>query len=946
MAQAGFSTQSSGQAVFGPCLHEAMSPASTVDALNAWGSARDREAYQLRMDLTATQMGVSGAFSQAQAAVQELVTAFRVEVGAMRATSLHEAQASLERLELVVSDARARFGEQDARFAAGLGALAQRLQAADSWAQEEPTRVAALLVAAAPAPPAPGWRTPPQPDLATSPARLILGPALSSPTGWAAYAAGRAAQGPEAPDAWAQAQRPPQQQEPQEPQQPQQQPQQHQWPRHFDIASPPGFGGYGGKGGGFGGFGGDSGGKGGSYPRDLRINARDWGDQKKLDVTTTYDRFMVWKDRAVTHLSKERPDVRSLLTWAEKQSQGELAANLGAAATRFGVTDLEAVEYALHDGIKAILLDSLLVRARNCVGRGTELWRALSAEWSGAAPQLRDARARSFQEPTRCKDTHELWSKLPAWERLGEEVALSDLVLPEWMRNMALEKLLPAPLLATLVSRNELVDYPVRLAWVKTQMEHARGIAQATAYGHGSGKDASGDVHMYSVDAPAASAEPSDGGLAWALANAVDQQDWAQAELLQGAIYAVKGGGKGGGRKGLGKGSPKGGQKGTGKPDGKVEFNGACNHCGIWGHRRSECRKLTAELGKAGGPKGKAGGKGGPAGGKGPAAAPLAEVAEDWAGSMLDDAIAGATAEFDEWNFSADLCSVTAAPYTAAASASSCLVPAGYTQTSLYKPYSYIAAASELGKGRGKLGEWDFDAPICSVRAAPWQEMKKTGKKTLPYIAAATSASSRLATAQASENRHPAVGRWESAAQASENRHPAAGRLAPKQTKNSFAALSLLTDDAEELLAAVSGGARGGRVVEAVVDSGAVHSVTPPGLFPGPTVPSPWSRAGRGYRAANGTGIKNLGQVAVRFCTAEGDRCSIPFQVAEVDQPLLSVAHLTSAGNRVELGHASGRVVNLTTGRAIALERRGGVYIMRMYIADGAAPAPFRRQGA
>ncbi len=127
-----------------------------------------------------------------------------------------------------------------------------------------------------------------------------------------------------------------------------------------------------------------------------------------------------------------------------------------------------------------------------------------------------------------------------------------------------------------------------------------------------------------------------------------------------------------------------------------------------------------------------------------------------------------------------------------------------------------------------------------------------------------------------------------------------------------------------------------------------MHSVTPPGWFPGPTVPSPWSRAGRGYRAANGTAIKNLGQVTVKFATAAGDRCSIPFQVAEVEQPLLSVAHLTSAGNRVELGHDSGRVVNLTTGRAIALERRGGVYIMRMFIANGVAPAPapFRRQGA
>ncbi len=67
------------------------------------------------------------------------------------------------------------------------------------------------------------------------------------------------------------------------------------------------------------------------------------------------------------------------------------------------------------------------------------------------------------------------------------------------------------------------------------------------------------------------------------------------------------------------------------------------------------------------------------------------------------------------------------------------------------------------------------------------------------------------------------------------------------KTQNNFDALSLLTDDAEELLGAVSGDATGGQVVEAVVDSGAVHSVAPPGFFPGRMVPSPWSRAGRGY---------------------------------------------------------------------------------------------------
>jgi hypothetical protein len=233
---------------------------------------------------------------------------------------------------------------------------------------------------------------------------------------------------------------------------------------------------------------------------------------------------------------------------------------------------------------------------------------------------------------------------------------------------------------------------------------------------------------------------------------------------------------------------------------------------------------------------------------------------------------------------------------------------------------------------------------LSAIIAAPF-----SGKKLI-NTGAAASASSRLAktsvgkTAGASASTRPAHYKTFTGGVVA-----TLGAGTPAiATKNSFAALGLLTDASEELLAAVSGDAGAGQVVEAVVDSGAVHSVTPPGWFPGPTVSSAWSRAGRGYRAANGTAIKNLGQVTVKFATAAGDRCSIPFQVAEVEQPLLSVAHLTSAGNRVELGHDSGRVVNLTTGRAIALERRGGVYIMRMFIANGVAPvpAPFGRQGA
>ena len=135
------------------------------------------------------------------------------------------------------------------------------------------------------------------------------------------------------------------------------------------------------------------------------------------------------------------------------------------------------------------IMDTLLGRARNCVERGCELWRALCAEWSGAAPQLPHAKARRYQDPPTCKNVQELWSKWPAWERLGEEVGLSGLDVPPRLAMSALEQLLPAPLRDALVARascgNELTTFTARLAWVKVQMEHARGLAQATAYAPG-----------------------------------------------------------------------------------------------------------------------------------------------------------------------------------------------------------------------------------------------------------------------------------------------------------------------------------------------------------------------------------------------------------------------------------------------------------------------------
>jgi hypothetical protein len=133
-------------------------------------------------------------------------------------------------------------------------------------------------------------------------------------------------------------------------------------------------------------------------------------------------------------------------------------------------------------------------------------------------------------------------------------------------------------------------------------------------------------------------------------------------------------------------------------------------------------------------------------------------------------------------------------------------------------------------------------------------------------------------------------------------------------------------------------------LVEAVVDSGAEESVAPPGFFAAAVVPSPMSRAGGKYRAANGSCIRNVGQQKVAFATSEGHCCNMPFQVAEVERPLISLAQLTSAGHRVVLGDAGGQIVHEKSGRTIELVRRGGVYLLLMNLGIGVASG-FPRQG-
>ena len=108
------------------------------------------------------------------------------------------------------------------------------------------------------------------------------------------------------------------------------------------------------------------------------------------------------------------------------------------------------------------------------------------------------------------------------------------------------------------------------------------------------------------------------------------------------------------------------------------------------------------------------------------------------------------------------------------------------------------------------------------------------------------------------------------------------------------ASLGVLTvegaPEADRRLCSLERTAAGWRKVKAVVDSGAEETVTPPGLLPGQVEESPMQRAGGRYRAANGARLPNLGQLLTEFRTPEGHGCSLRFQVAGVERPLVSVS--------------------------------------------------------
>ena len=141
------------------------------------------------------------------------------------------------------------------------------------------------------------------------------------------------------------------------------------------------------------------------------------------------------------------------------------------------------------------------------------------------------------------------------------------------------------------------------------------------------------------------------------------------------------------------------------------------------------------------------------------------------------------------------------------------------------------------------------------------------------------------------------------------------------------------------------------RMVKVALDSGAGSHVMSPADLEGYALePSPASVRGKGFVAANGGRIDNLGQCHLKLTEEDGGHnMRTTVQVADVSRPLMSVSQICDAHpeNRVVFNAKEGLVMR---GNSVLVRypRCGGLYVAELEMSEAVAakPAGFRGQGS
>ena len=413
------------------------------------------------------------------------------------------------------------------------------------------------------------------------------------------------------------------------------------------------------------------------------------------------------------------------------------------------------------------------------------------------------------------------------------------------------------------------------------------------------------------------------------------------------------------------------------KGGGKGRFQGYCRHCGIWGHRLNECRKLTAEL-QTGGKKGDAKGmekgqwkgkgkgfsdysggnmKGHYSFGKGKSGFGKGynNAWQQWGKGNINGL------EWQSWEEPCSLFSFEpqgqSVPSTAATSRSS--VPSasfGSHAAATVEPV-YIQVQTRRREG------------VCQSRCA-WVGQKEGALLTsnrFELLSTNTDDSEdELSIADASEPWHdldkcmapdsrskrpkmPPVrpGRWRRFGAIPELDEPGSViQERPEDVTLNYlhaqpmadASLNLMDGEWEEICT--------------VINSGAAVSVAPASVGQAfPVHPSEGSKKGQKFHTASGGAVANMGEKRINVETSEGMPVTLNFQVADVTRPLASVAKICDAGvngNTVVFNSDGGYILSLDTGHRTHFERVNGVYVLQTWARRshvGEQGASFQRQG-
>ena len=129
---------------------------------------------------------------------------------------------------------------------------------------------------------------------------------------------------------------------------------------------------------------------------------------------------------------------------------------------------------------------------------------------------------------------------------------------------------------------------------------------------------------------------------------------------------------------------------------------------------------------------------------------------------------------------------------------------------------------------------------------------------------------------------------------------------------------------------------------EVVLESGAAEHVADNIDAPGYNVePSPGSKAGLGFIAANGEKIPNRGQMHVKLGASKGVELTSTFQVCNTTRPLWSVGRICDSGRTITFNSQGAKIVHSDTGRELCtFQRSEGLYVGNLSLMkpDGGFP--------